>query len=53
VIPVELKEISWRTAQPPNQTANTGPLFEELDFIEESRNFTALTEGTVKQAMST
>jgi len=35
VIPVEVKELSWRTAHPLDHTANAEATLEELDFIDE------------------
>jgi hypothetical protein len=49
VIPVKVKELSWRTAQPLNQSANIEAMLDELDFVDESRNFAAMKEAAVKQ----
>jgi len=53
VILVEVKELSLRTAHPLDHTANAEATLEELDFIDESRNFVVLTEVAIKQAMAT
>jgi len=48
VIPIEVKELSWRTTHPLDQTTNTKATMEELDFIDKSRNFATLTEAAIK-----
>jgi hypothetical protein len=53
VIPIEVYELSWRTTHPVNHVANAEATLDELDFIDESRNFAALTEAAIKQVTAT
>jgi len=53
VIPVEVKEFSWRTTHQLDHNANVDTTLEELDYIDETRNFAALTEAAIKQATAT
>jgi hypothetical protein len=50
VIPVEVKELSWRTAHLLDHVDNVEATLEKLDFIDDSKNFTTLTEAAIKQA---
>ncbi|MCI16727.1 gypsy retrotransposon integrase-like protein, partial [Trifolium medium] len=49
VIPVELNELSWRTAYPLQEQNNSRALREELDVIDETRNFATIAESVVKK----
>lgn len=49
VIPVEERELNWRTTHPFTLDENDGAISEELDFIDETRSFTAMIEAAIKK----
>ena len=53
VAPAEVNALSWKAAYPINHNANIETTLGEPNFIDESRNLTALTETAIKKDITT
>ncbi|MCH88632.1 hypothetical protein A2U01_0009523 [Trifolium medium] len=53
VVLVEIGELSWRRTHLLQQGENSQSIREELNFLEETRNYASLTGAAVKKATTT
>ncbi|MCI59353.1 hypothetical protein A2U01_0080608, partial [Trifolium medium] len=49
---MELDELGWRTTYPLQEEDNSQEIREELDIIDETRNFATMAETVVKKAVA-